>query len=61
MKRSDSQVFFLILLANETYRSFASLRMTGLRFAVILSEAKDLHMAPMGYSAPIPLLSAKYL
>ena len=31
-----------MLLGNVTHRSFASLRMTGLRFVVILGAAKDL-------------------
>ena len=39
MKRSESQIFSFMLLADETYRSFTSLGMTRLRFAVILSEA----------------------
>ena len=32
-----------MLFVNKTYRSFASLRMTGFRCLVILSEAKDLY------------------
>ena len=32
-----------MLFYNDMYRSFASLRMTTLRFGVILSEAKDLY------------------
>ena len=34
-----------MLPASETHRSFAALRMTGLRFVVILSIAKDLYIA----------------
>ena len=48
MNRSDSQVFLLMLLANETYSSFAPLRMTRFQFVVILSRAKDLYVLSTG-------------
>ena len=48
-----------MLLANEAYRSFASLRMTRNRNPVILSKAKDLNTALSNRVMPIPQLSAK--
>ncbi len=39
---------------DEVYRSFTSFRMTGLRFVVILSGAKDLYATSTDYIISIP-------
>ena len=44
-------------LFNETNRSFASLRMTWIRFVVILSEAKDLYIVFTNCVLLIPIIS----
>ena len=52
---------YSVLIGNEMYRSFASLRMTTKRNRVILSEAKDLYESNLSNILKIPQLSVKNL